>query len=66
MAKGKTVAKIVYTTDKEYTIEFSIGENDTLDKKILDEVLDKKELELRNNYGHKLKALSRVYVEDKK
>ena len=63
MAKAKTVAKIVYVTDKEYTISFSIGGNEVLDKEALKQTLAKKELELRNNYGKKLKSLEVLYAE---
>lgn len=63
MAKAKTVAKIVYVTDKEYTITFSIGGDEILDKEALKQTLAKKELELRNNYGKKLKSLEVLYVE---
>lgn len=63
MAKAKTVAKIVYVTDKEYTIIFSIGGDEVLDKEALKQTLAKKELELRNNYGKKLKSLEVIYAE---
>lgn len=63
MAKAKTVAKIVYVTDKEYIISFSIGGNEVLDKEALKQTLAKKELELRNNYGKKLKSLEVIYAE---
>lgn len=63
MAKAKTVAKIVYVTNKEYTISFSIGGNDVLDKEALKQTLAKKELELRNKYGKKLKSLEVIYAE---
>lgn len=63
MAKAKTVAKIVYITNKEYTITFSIGGDEVLDKEALKQTLAKKELELRNNYGKKLKSLEVIYVE---
>lgn len=63
MAKAKTVAKIVYVTNKEYTITFSIGGDEVLDKEALKQTLAKKELELRNNYGKKLKSLEVIYVE---
>lgn len=63
MAKAKTVAKIVYVTNKEYTITFSIGGDEVLDKEALKQTLVKKELELRNNYGKKLKSLEVIYVE---
>ena len=63
MAKAKTVAKIVYITNKEYTIIFSIGGDEVLDKEALKQTLAKKELELRNNYGKKLKSLEVIYAE---
>jgi len=63
MAKAKTVAKIVYVTNKEYTITFSIGGDEVLDKEALKQTLAKKELELRNNYGKKLKSLEVIYAE---
>ena len=63
MAKAKTVAKIVYVTDKEYTITFSIGGDEILDKEALKQTLANKELELRNNYGKKLKSLEVIYAE---
>lgn len=63
MAKAKTVAKIVYVTNKEYTIIFSIGGDEVLDKEALKQTLAKKELELRNNYGKKLKSLEVIYTE---
>lgn len=63
MAKAKTVAKIVYTTDKEHVITFSIRGDEVLDKEALKQTLAKKELELRNVYGKKLKSLEVIYTE---
>ena len=42
MAKAKTVAKIVYVTNKEYIITFSIGGDEVLDKEALKQALAKK------------------------
>ena len=63
MARAKTIAKVVYVTDKEYTITFSIGGDEVLDKEALKQTLARKELELRNNYGKKLKSLEVLYAE---